>query len=70
MVETLGTVDLKIARLERRLKVLEQQLSMSRPYPRHQLTLRLEYSRTRLQLNYFNRKRREFLQQPLVVQAA
>lgn len=63
MPETLGLIDLKIARLNRRLRVLEQQLILSGPYPQHKLNLNLEYSQTRLELNYLVRRRRVFLQQ-------
>ncbi len=37
--ETVGTVDLKIAQLERRLKLLEQQQALSSPYPDYKAKL-------------------------------
>ena len=40
MPETVGLLDLKIAQLERRLKLLKQQQSLSQPYPLHQAKLR------------------------------
>lgn len=63
MPETLGLIDLKIARLKRRLRVLEQQLALSGPYPQHKLNLNLEYSQARFELNHLVRQRRAFLQQ-------
>lgn len=46
MNETLGTVNLKIARLERQLWTLHQQQLLSRPYPHHRAGLLQEYRRT------------------------
>ena len=63
MAETLGLIDLKIARLNHRLRILEQQLILSGPYPHHQLNLNREYSQTRLELKRLKRQRQEFLQQ-------
>lgn len=63
MLETLGLLDLKIARLNHRLRILEQQLILSHPYPHHQVMLNFEYSRTRLQLERLVQQRQEFLQQ-------
>jgi hypothetical protein len=37
--ETTGTVNLKIAQLERRLKLLEQQQALSSPYPDYKARL-------------------------------
>ncbi len=37
--ETVGTVDLKIAQLERRLKLLEQQQALSSSYPDYKAKL-------------------------------
>ena len=39
MPETIGTLDLKIARLENLLKVLRQQQFLSIAYPQHQASL-------------------------------
>lgn len=63
MPETLGLIDLKIARLNHRLRILEQQLVLSDPYPHHQVMLNFEYSQTRLELSRLVRRRQEFLQQ-------
>ena len=61
MPETLGTLNLKIARLEQRLKVLEQQQSLSRAYPPHRAKLLREYTRLRLTLQQLTRCRQELL---------
>ena len=61
MLETLGTLDLKIARLEQRLRVLEQQQRLSQRYPEHQAKLNLEYMQLQLTLTQFIQQRQELL---------
>lgn len=63
MQETVGTLDLKIARLERYLNVLKQQQAMSRMYPGHQAHLVREDAQMRAQLRQLIRCREELLQQ-------
>lgn len=63
MPETLGLIELKIARLNHRLRILEQQLTLSGPYPHHQMLLNFEYSQTRLELERLVQRRQGFLQQ-------
>lgn len=48
--ETVGPLNLKLARLEHDLKVLEQQQAMSNTYPTCQASLAQEYVRLQLQL--------------------
>lgn len=48
--ETVGMLDLKIARLKHRLRVLEQDQAMSRPYPIYQARLAQENLQLQLQL--------------------
>jgi len=59
--ETIGTLNLKIARLGHRLYVLEQQQALSRAYPTHQINLTLECSQVRLQLERLTQHRQKFL---------
>lgn len=58
MPETLGTLNLKIARLEQGLKVLEQQQAMSRAYPDCQARLARQYACLQSQLWRLVRHRR------------
>jgi hypothetical protein len=62
MPETVGMLNLKIARLERRLKVLAQQQAMSSAYPAHQDHLAQEYVRLQLQTDQLRRRCQEILQ--------
>jgi len=65
MPETLGTLDLKIARLEQYLKILKQQQRLSSAYPTHEAQLTLEYLRLQAVLDQLLQRRQEFLQTPL-----
>lgn len=65
MPETLGTLNLKIARLEQYLAVLKQQRHMSSTYPAHAAQLTLEYLRLQSLLRHLVQRRQEFLQTPL-----
>ncbi|MFN8455169.1 MAG: hypothetical protein U0401_10970 [Anaerolineae bacterium] len=60
--ETMGTVNLKIARLERRLWTLQQQQLLSRPYPQRRADLLEEYRRTEAMLCNLIKLRRQFRQ--------
>lgn len=55
--ETLGTLDLKIARLKRRLKVLASRQAMSERYPDYYSTLRAECNATRQRLQQLGKQR-------------
>jgi hypothetical protein len=63
MFETLGTVNLKIERLRQRLRLLEQQQHLSKPYPEYSQSLIQEDSKTRTQLYLLLQYREELLQQ-------
>lgn len=67
MLETIGTLNLKIARLEQRLQVLKQQQQLSRPYPTHEAGLIREYVQLEAILYELVRRRQKFLQTPLAV---
>jgi hypothetical protein len=67
MSETLGMLDLKIARLEQYLKILKQQQRLSSAYPAHEAQLTLEYLRLQTVLDQLLQRRQEFLQTPLAV---
>lgn len=67
MPETLGTLNLKIAQLERQLKVLQQQQRLSSIYPTHEAQLALKYLRIQAILDQLHQRRQEFLQTPLAV---
>ena len=58
MNETIGTLDLKIARLQQRLTVVEQRLRLSRSYPEYHLLLKDVGEQLQSQLHhlYENRK--------------
>lgn len=60
--ETLGTLNLKIARLEQGLKVLEQQQAMSKAYPDCQTKLAQQYACLQSQLQRLLQHRRHLLQ--------
>lgn len=59
--ETVGTLNLKIARLEDYLRLLEQQRAMSQPYPTHQANLARQYSEVWWQLQALTQRRQELL---------
>jgi hypothetical protein len=59
--ETVGTLNLKIARLNHRLRVLEQDRAMSRLYPAYQANLIQEYLQLQLQLHKLIHSRQEIL---------
>jgi hypothetical protein len=61
MPETLGTIELRMARLERRLRVLQQQYTLSSPYPGHQARIYQEYTQTKFELNQLAQQRQRFL---------
>lgn len=67
MPETLGTLNLKIARLEHYLTVLKQQQMMSSAYPDHEAQLTLEQLRIQTLLHQLIERQQEFLQTPLAV---
>ncbi len=67
MKETIGTLNLKIARLEQRLQVLKQQQWLSNAYPQHQTHLEREYLHLEAVLYELIRRRQEFLQTPLAL---
>lgn len=62
MPETLGTVNLKIARLERQLWTLHQQQLLSRPYPHRRADLLQEYRRTEATLGDLIKLRQQIQQ--------
>ena len=59
MTETLGMLNLKIARLERRLAVLKQQERMSSAYPTRKAELIREYLRLQSMLFQLTQRRQE-----------
>lgn len=67
MSDTLGTLNLKIARLEQHLKVLREQQRLSNFYPAHKAHLTVEYLRGQAVLSQLLQRRQEFLQTPLAV---
>ncbi|MBN1994648.1 MAG: hypothetical protein JW953_18255 [Anaerolineae bacterium] len=62
MPETIGTLNLKIARLTSQLQVLEQQQRLSSLYPDHQSKLIREDLKVRFQLQQLLTCRAEILQ--------
>ena len=67
MPETIGTLNLKIARLKNRLLLLEKQQQLSRDYPHHQNKLIQEGARVRFQLHQLIQYRKNFHHKSLVV---
>lgn len=67
MSETSGTLTLKIARVEQRLKILEQQCVMSQTYPQHQARLTAEETRLRQELGQLVEKQQKLLLLPLAI---
>ncbi|GIK41651.1 MAG: hypothetical protein BroJett011_54840 [Chloroflexota bacterium] len=61
MPETIGTLELKIARLEQRLAVIRQQQRLSQPYPEHRAALLSEDRHLQTVLSQLNRRRQEVL---------
>ena len=61
MPETVGTLNLKIARLKNRLDLLEKQQQLSRTYPHHRNNLMQEGSKVRFQLRQLMQYREELL---------
>ena len=62
MIETTGTLDLKIAQLEQRLKLLRQQQSLSSLYPAHRAKLLAEDARVQQQLQQLWQRRQLLFQ--------
>lgn len=62
MEETVGTVSLKIARLENELRLLREKLHLSRAYPDFQAKLALQEATARLQLSRMLEVRDQFIQ--------
>ena len=61
MVETVGTLDLKIARLEQSLKLLKKRWRLSLTYPDYQARLVLEVGELEYQLYQLKKYRNEIL---------
>lgn len=57
MLETVGTLNLKIAQLEQRLQLLKQQQQLSRVYPTHYAKLVREGDQVRRQLQQLRQRR-------------
>lgn len=64
MTETIGTLNLKITRLERLLNLLKQQQRLSQPYPEHHLNLIRQRERVEAQLAQLTHAR-DMLIQPV-----
>ena len=64
MSETLGTINLKIARLEQRLQVVKHQQDLSQPYPYHKNQLIQQARQLQFQLQQLTQYRELFSQQP------
>ncbi|MBE7557010.1 MAG: hypothetical protein HS126_38720 [Anaerolineales bacterium] len=60
MAETIGTLELKIARLEQRLVVIRQRQRLSQAYPEHRAALLSEDRHLQAVLSLLNRRRQEF----------
>lgn len=61
MLETLGTLNLKIARLEQQLAVLKQQERLSAPYPTRKAELVREYLRLQSELGRLTERRQRLV---------
>ncbi len=61
MIETIGTLDLKIARLERQIADLKQREQLSGPYPTHRALLNNQYLRAQMTLHQLAQYRRELI---------
>ncbi len=67
MQETVGTLRLKIARLQQRLQVLQQQHAMSAMYPQHQAVLALEKLHVQSEIEQLDRQLQKLLPSSFVV---
>ena len=63
MTETIGTLNLKIARLQQHLRVLDQQQQLSQPYPEHRLGLIRESFKLRAELSALLQQREGLIRQ-------
>ena len=63
MAETIGTLNLKIARLQQHLRVLDEQQRLSQPYPQHRRGLIQEGFKLRAELSALLQQRDELIQQ-------
>ena len=61
MSDTVGALELKMVRLQIRLKILRQQQALSRPYPAHLTELVRQATQTRTHLRQLRRERMELL---------
>ena len=61
MTETIGTVDLNIARFERQMQVISQQLALARMYPHHSQELILKCSEIQSHLDQLLKQRRKLI---------
>ena len=61
MSETIGTLALKIARLEQRLTVIRQQQRLSQAYPEYRATLLREDHYLQSVLGHLNQRQQEFI---------
>ena len=57
--ETIGTLNLKIVRLERYLNLLKEQQYLSQPYPDYQVRITLETQTVQSQLNQLKKQREQ-----------
>jgi hypothetical protein len=65
--ETIGMLDLKIARLEQYLQVLEKQQALSEMYPLHRTRLILYGLQVQSELNQLIQRRRQLSSLPIAV---
>jgi hypothetical protein len=65
--ETIGTLDLKIARMEQRLHVLEKQEALCEMYPLHRTRLILQGIQIQTELSRLIRRRRELASLPTAI---
>jgi hypothetical protein len=61
MPDTIGALELKMVRLQTRLKILRQQQALSWPYPVHLTELVRQATQTRTHLRQLRRQRMELL---------
>jgi hypothetical protein len=62
-METLGTLELKLARLQQKLKLLAAQEAMSTSYPEYRDRVRQEFARVRYQIKQLTRLQESLLAQ-------
>ena len=67
MPETLGTLELKIARLQKRLDLLKEQQALSQPYPTHLIRLFQESAHLQQELERLKQRRSEFLRYAVAI---